>query len=190
MAMDNKTITLSSTFLRNLQKTHSSFDEVSKQQFQEIQLQCQRLPSLIYRTTDIELSNGDSEVHFYNLAYVNRNFETSYFKSETVFVVPPTMFLGDKEEMTIVKWLKAEKAAFFTTQRSPRKPRTTIHTPTRTLTQEEEREIQYTTEVFNQLLNGEIYEEDIEDDTELPNFSLGFDFMALCSELPKTSVEL
>ena len=46
------------------------------------------------------------------------------------------------------------------------------------------------TEVFNQLLNGEIYEEDIEDDTELPNFSLGFDFMALCSELPKTSVEL
>lgn len=105
-------------------------------------------------------------------------------------MVPPTMFLGDKEEMTIVKWLKAEKAAFFTTQRSPRKPRTTIHTPTRTLTQEEEREIQYTTEVFNQLLNGEIYEEDIEDDTELPNFSLGFDFMALCSELPKTSVEL
>ena len=127
---------------------------------------------------------------FYNLAYVNRNLQTTYFTSETVFVVPPTMFLGDNEEIAIVKWLKTEKASFLKTQRFSRKASTTIHSPTSNWTQEEEREIQYSTEVFKQLLNGEIHEQDIEDDTELPNFSLGFDFMALGRELPKTSVGL
>jgi len=137
-------ITLSSTFLRNLQKTHASFDEVSQQQFLQIQLQYQQLRSLIYHTMD-----------------------------------PPT-FLGDKEERAMVEWLKTEKASFITTQRSSRKASTMIHNPSNNLTQEEEQEIQDSTEVFKQLLNGEIDEKDIEDDTESPNFSLGFDFMALC----------
>lgn len=103
-------------------------------------------------------------------------------------MVPPTMFLGDKEEIAIVKWLKSEKASFLKSQRYYRKASSTMHTPTSNLTQEEEREVQYTTEIFEQLLNGEIQEQDIDDDTELPNFSLGFDFMALCR--PKSSVEL
>ena len=45
-------------------------------------------------------------------------------------------------------------------QRSSRKASTTIHNPWRNLTQEEEGEIQDSTEVFKQLLNGEIDEED------------------------------
>lgn len=45
-------------------------------------------------------------------------------------------------------------------QRSSRKASTTIHNLWRNLTQEEEGEIQDSTEVFKQLLNGEIDEED------------------------------
>lgn len=75
-------------------------------------------------------------------------------------MVPPTMFHGDKEERAIVEWLNTEKASFYKTQRSSRKASTTIHNPSRNLTQEEERAIQDSTEVFKQLLNGEIDEED------------------------------
>lgn len=65
------------------------------------------------------------------------------------------MFHGDKEERAIVEWLNTEKASF-----SLRKASTTIHNPSRNLTQEEDRAIQDSTEVFKQLLNGEIDEED------------------------------
>ena len=70
------------------------------------------------------------------------------------------MFHGDKEDRVIVKWLNTKKASFYKTQRSSRKASTTIHNPWRNLTQEEEGEIQDSTEVFKQLLNGEIDEED------------------------------
>ena len=63
-------------------------------------------------------------------------------------------------------------------QRSSRKASTTIHNPWRNLTQEEEGEIQDSTEVFKQLMVK--LTRKIEDDTELPNFSLRFEFMALC----------
>ena len=75
-------------------------------------------------------------------------------------MVPPTMFHGDKEERAIVEWLNTEKASFHKTQHSSRKASTTIHNPSRNLTQEEERAIQDSTDVFKQLLNGEIDEED------------------------------
>lgn len=70
------------------------------------------------------------------------------------------MFHGDKEDRVIVKWLNTKKASFYKTQRSSRKASTTIHNPWRNLTQEEEREIQDSTEELKQLMNGEIDEED------------------------------
>ena len=76
-------------------------------------------------------------------------------------MVPPTMFHGDKKDRAIIEWLNTKKASFYKTQRSSRKASTTIHNPSRNLTQEEEREIQDSTEVFKQLLKGEIDEEDL-----------------------------
>ena len=70
------------------------------------------------------------------------------------------MFYGDKEERALVECLNTEKASFYTTQGSLKKASTTIHNPSRNLTQEEEWPIQDSTEVFKQLLNGEIDEED------------------------------
>lgn len=64
------------------------------------------------------------------------------------------MFHGDKEDRAMVEWLNTKKASYA------RKASTTIHNPWRNLTQEEEGEIQDSTEVFKQLLNGEIDEED------------------------------
>ena len=60
-------------------------------------------------------------------------------------MVRPTMFHGDKEERAIVEWLNTEKASFYKTQRSSRKASTTIHNPSRNLTQEEEREEKFKT---------------------------------------------
>ena len=70
------------------------------------------------------------------------------------------MFHGDKEDRAMVEWLNTKKASFLKMQRSSRKASTTIHNLWRNLTQEEEGEIQDSTEVFKQLLNGEIDEED------------------------------
>ena len=46
------------------------FFEISKEQFEGYQRNAEKkLRSLIYRNTDIELANGNSEVTFYNLCY-------------------------------------------------------------------------------------------------------------------------
>ena len=163
---------------------HVPFQEVSKEEFVRLKKNCERRRSLIYRTTDIELADGNSEVTFYSLSYIERSLRTRYFVSRSVFVVPPSNFLGDSEEERILQWLIKDKVSFFRQQSShvrklSRKPATTLEP----LTEYEKEEVEECSKLFEQLQDVETMADDKDSVTELelPNFSLDLDFRSYCS---------
>ena len=101
--MDETIIYLSKPLDHQLHQIHAPFEEVSQQTFHQLQTHYRGLRSLIYRSTDIELANGNSQVSFYSLSYIKKNMRTSFFVAKSLFVVPPYMFLGDHEEAKIVQ---------------------------------------------------------------------------------------
>ena len=177
--MDKGSIFLHKPINQQLKKVHAPFQEVTKEKFNEFgskHSQLQQLRTLIYRTTDIELENGDSKVKFYNLCYLKANTGTKYFVSELTFVVPPWNFLGEKEEITIVQWLSSDKGKFL---RNWRSSKTKQHVMRTSLTEKEKSEIEQCMKVFEQLpvdQQVETKEQNIE--CEMPNFKLGFDFLS------------
>ena len=174
--MDKAIINLSNSLENQFQQKHAAFQEISKGKFCQLQADFERRQSLIYRTTDIELADGSSEVTFYSLVYLKKNFRTRYFASETSFVVPPSQFLGDREENEIIQWLRKDKAAFFKEQRSSGESSASngsVHL-CRTLTPSEKKEVEECSRSF-----AEVLDEDMSDDVELPSFNVGLDFLWL-----------
>lgn len=174
--MDETIIYLSKPLDHQLHQIHAPFEEVSQQTFHQLQTHYRGLRSLIYRSTDIELANGNSQVSFYSLCYIKKNMRTSFFVAKSLFVVPPYMFLGDHEEAKIVQWLTKDKASFFKQQRASVQP-----SKTPVLTAEERQEVEECTKIFqqmNQLDEQDTADIDSDSDTELPNFSLEFDFLS------------
>lgn len=179
--MDKAIIHLSNSLENQLQQKHAAFQEISKGKFRQLQADFERRQSLIYRTTDIELADGNSEVTFYSLVYLKKNFRTRYFASETSFVVPPSQFLGDREENEIIQWLRKDKAAFFKQQRSSGESSASnrsLHL-CRTLTPYEKQEVEECSRIFAQWDKDEVFDEDMSDDVELPSFNVGLDFLWL-----------
>ena len=177
--MDQGTIFLHKPISHQLRKVHAPFQEVTKEKFNEFgskDSQLQKLRTLIYRTTDIELENGDSKVTFYSLCYVKAKAGTKYFVSELTFLVPPWNFLGDTEETTIVQWLSSDKGKFL---RNYHLSKTKEHVMSSTLTEKERSEIADCMKIFEQLPEYEDLDTmKQEKESEMPNFSLGFDFLS------------
>ena len=177
--MDQSTIFLHKPIDHHLKKVHAPFQQVNKEKFNEFgskDSQLQKLRTLIYRTTDIELENGDSKVTFFNLCYIKAKAGTKYFVSELTFIVPPWNFLGDTQEATIVQWLSSNKGTFLRDCRSRNIQKQEMPP---TLTEKEKIEVQECTKIFEQL--PVCYQEEttqLEQECEMPNFSLGFDFLS------------
>ena len=175
LTMDKIIMNLSKPLYYQLEHEHAPFQEISKDTFLQVQTDYIKLRSLIYRTTDIELADGNSEVTFYSLAYLKRKGRTTYFASKAVFLVPPSQFLGDREEDMIIQWLKKDKALFFQEQRPTPDSREPSERPT--LTPYEQSEIKECSRIFAQFEEDDPTWIDIEDGIDLPNFSIGFDFL-------------
>lgn len=178
--METTTIHLSKPIHCQLDNAQATFKEVSKEKFFHLQSVCTRLTCLIYRTMDNELPNGDSEVTFYSLCYIKTYLKTTYFVSETLFVVPPWAFLGDNEERKIIHWLKKNRASFFRQRRSTHS--TKEWKPLRSprpgaLTEVEEKEVEECTKIFLELEDDYDAEMDMDMFDDFPNFSFGFDFL-------------
>jgi len=185
--MDETIICLSNPLDCQLEKIHAPFKEVSRETFGDLQCHLKRLRSMVYRTTDIELPNGDSEVTFYSLCYIKRNLGTRYFMMKSVFVVLPDEFLADNEEAKIIQWLTKNKASFFKQQRvsaqhvnqASKMPPANLRLA---LTEYERQEVEECSNIFLQMNDNKLnLILDIDSDTDLPNFSLGFDFLSDCN---------
>ena len=102
---------------QQLQECTAICDAITKRQFNDIQRNGSlwRVAMLIYRTQDMELANGTSEVSFYSLCYCTNGFQKSYFLQTITISVPPTHFLKDYETAQIVQWLRARKGQFLRT---------------------------------------------------------------------------
>ena len=151
--MDITTINLSKCLHDQFKHKHASFEEVSKEYFLQLQNDNIRRPSLIFRTEDIELPEGNSKVTVYSLVYVNGK-STKYFVSRSVFVVPPSYFLGDKEDALIIQWLKSDKAVFLRQQRLTAKEEPLPKPFHMVLTPSETREVYECTRIVQQLDDG------------------------------------
>lgn len=183
--MEKVTVDLSKPIDYQLRRIQAPFFEISKEQFQEYQRNAEKkLRSLIYRTADIELANGNSEVTFYNLCYTKEKPKTRYFLSVTTFTIPPWNFLGDEEEIKIIRCLSGDKGRFLRQCRRSMQNMVPSTTAATSLTAQEKREVQECMKIFeNDLIAHEmdtIEGEDSACDHELPNFSLNFDFLTNC----------
>jgi len=181
LGMEQGTIHLHKPISHQLKKVHAPFAEVTKEKFNEYGgeqgNQLQKLRPLIYRTTDIELKNGDSRVTFYNLCYLKGLAGTKYYvSSEVTVVVPPWNFLGDKEETTIVQWLSRDKGKFLRQSRSSKNQKLKMPPA---LTEGDRREIQECMKIFEEQPEYEQFETvQVANNSEMPNFNLGFDFLS------------
>jgi len=180
LGMEQGTIFLHKPISLQLTKVHAPFAEVTKEKFNEFgrqqDNQLHKLRTLIYRTEDIELKNGDSKVTFYNLCYSKGVARTKYYVSEITVVVPPWNFLGDKEETAIVQWLSRDKGRFL---RNSRLSKNQTLTMPPTLTERDRREIQECMKIFEQQPEYEQFETiQLANNCEMPNFNLGFDFLS------------
>ena len=96
-------------------------------------------------------------------------------------MVPPSQFLGVREENEIIQWLRKDKVAFFKQQRSSGENSASygsVHL-CRTLKPYEKKEVEECSRIFAQLDKDEVFDEDISDDVELPSFNVGLDFLWL-----------
>ena len=188
-AMDDTpklTLIITENVFQQLQEKHAEFQEITKDEFNNIQ-RCTgslvQLRRFIYRTLDMELENGDSKVIFYNLCYVKRKAHTKYFAATVQFIIPPSHFLGDYEEQRIIHWFTRDKGHFLRGQyntSTPTKYQVSTMGPRRlTLSEEEQHEVDACIAIFKQ--EGEFDwtdEKSSEDyDIDLPCFDLQFDFL-------------
>lgn len=112
--MERKTVfTLGNNWYEQLKKNDACYEEISKEDFATIQRQYFQLRSMIYRTEETELPNGNSQLSFYSVCYVRKKTETKYFAKTVTFLVPPDDFLGDQQEAQVQRWLVRDKASFL-----------------------------------------------------------------------------
>ena len=95
-------------------------------------------------------------------------------------MVPPSMFLGDREERIIIRWIRTEKALFFKKERSspPSLKPVPENSVSQSLTAAERREVEECTKIFENIENIDAYVDEEDDFNDLPNFSVRFDFLS------------
>ena len=163
------------TLEANLQKIHAHFHQLPKEQFNTIQRSFSRVRSMIYRSSEVELCNGHSQVTYYSLCYKRKSSGTTYFVASAKFQVPPSEFLGEKEEFKVIQWFSKDKGKFLRDQQA------TTNFSAQHLTEEQKKEIEICSQIFEQL--DDIDEElclqinSTKSDTELPTFDLGFNLL-------------
>ena len=172
--MDNPkflTLTLGKPLRTQLVKNKPTFQEVAKNEFQSIQQTCKHVRSMVYHTLDEECQYSTSKVTFHSLSYVKKRTGTFYYTARVLVVVPPTEFLGDKEELQITDWLRKDKGNFL---------RQKYHPSVKHIPDEETKEIGGCMIIFQQQTatdEEEILKEiaGMEYEEELPNFDLKLD---------------
>ena len=118
-------LTVDDTLEANLQKVDAQFHQLPKEKFNDIQRSNTRVRSMIYRSTEIELCNGDSQVTYFSLCYKRKTSGTNYFVASAKFQVPPGEFLGEEEELKLIQWFCKDKGKFLRSQQ----PATNFNTP-------------------------------------------------------------
>ena len=100
-----------------LKNSHASFIQISRKDFLSIQQRFIRMRSMVYKNAELELTCGESQVSYHSLCYIrNTNKPTQYYATSTTFPVPPSEFLGDKEERQILQWFITHKGKFLKEQ--------------------------------------------------------------------------
>ena len=110
--MDTTLLRFTQDLNGQLQQRQLFYKELTKHQFAEIQARFLPQQSMIYRTYETEVPNGDSEVTFYNLCYLRRQ-QTKYFAANFTLHIPPYEFFGDFHEHQVQDWLIKDKGRFL-----------------------------------------------------------------------------
>ena len=98
-----------------------------------------------------------------------------------MFVVPPSYFLGDKEDALIIQWLKSDKMVFLRQQRLIAKEESSPRPFHMVLTPSETREVYECTRIFQQLDEVDRWDVLIDDNTHFDN--------EISAHIPKQEVE-
>lgn len=168
-------LTINDTLEATLKKKHAQFHQLPKEQFNAIQQTFTPIRSMVYRTSEIELCTGESQVTYYSLCYKKNTNGTQYYVASAKLQVPPSEFLGEKEEPKVLQWFIKDKGNFLSGQ-----PPTT-NLSKQQLTEDERKEIDTCLHIFEQL---EEFDEERclqinspNNCNELPTFDLGFKFL-------------
>lgn len=168
-------ITVNDTLEATLEKKHAQFHQLPKEQFNAIQRSFTPIRSMVYRSSEIELSTGESQVTYYSLCYKKNSNGTQYYVASTKLLVPPSEFLGEKEELKVLQWLTKDKGKFLRGQPP------TSNFSKQQLTEDERKEIDTCLHIFEQL---EEFDEELcrqinstNNCIEQPTFDFGFKFL-------------
>lgn len=135
-------LTVGESLDATLQSSHAPLMEITSRDFRQYQQRYKLLRSMIYKSEEEEVESSDSKVTYFSLCYIRRNNKpTRYYVSTTIFRVPPSEFLGEKEERDIIRWFVHQKGKFLIAHKPARKH----------LTDADREDIEACAEVFKQL---------------------------------------
>ena len=94
-----------------LKNSHASFIQISRKDFLSIQQHFIRMRSIVYKTEELELTCGESQVTYHSLCYIRtKNKPTLYYAASTTFLVPPSEFWEIKKNARFYTGLSPTKA--------------------------------------------------------------------------------
>ena len=102
--MNNEPVlSVDSVLETTLKNNNASFIKMSRKEFLSIQEVFIRMRSMVYKSEELGLACGESEVTYNSLCYIKaKNKPTQYYAACTTFRIPTSEFLGDKEERHIL----------------------------------------------------------------------------------------
>ena len=94
-----------------LKNSHASFIQMSRKDFLSIQQRFIRMQSMVYKSEELELTCGESQVTYHSLCYIRtKNKPTQCYAASTTFRVPPSEFLGVRKNARFYNGLSPIKA--------------------------------------------------------------------------------
>ena len=163
-----------------LKNSHASFIQISRKDFLSIQQRFIRMRSMVYKSEELELTCGESQVTFYSLCYIiTKKKPTQYYAASTTFRVPPSEFMGDKEERQSLQWFIIHKGEFLKEQYM------LSNLQRKHLSDAELKEVEACSDVFKQQQD---HDEELSaqiNDAELSSFSLRFNILLDIEECKK-----
>lgn len=172
--MDNGLVlSVDSVLEATLKNSNASFIKISRKEFLSIQKRFIRMRSMVYKSEELELACGESEVMYHSLCYIRANNKpTQYYAASTTFRVPPSEVLGDKEKCQILQWFITHKGKFL------REQSTLSNLNGMNLSDAELKEVEACSKVFEQQQDHDVELSAQINDVELPSFNLGFTFLS------------
>lgn len=114
---DELVLSVDSVLETTLENNNALFIKISRKEFLSIEELFICMRGMVYKSEELELACGESEVRYRSLCYIRaKKKPKQYYVAITTFRIPPSEFFGDKEELKILQWFITHKSKFLREQ--------------------------------------------------------------------------